>query len=179
MPPKKGGGASKKKVNMEKNGQNAGQKLIDPAILATNGQTSAELYVSRSIQRIKDTHKIASVKRVDLEIPEDRIMVALKDIGLDVTDVIRLKTKERNTPTQTIKVTFADAQNLNTSVQTGLQVDLMHFVAEAVKPNSKPVQCYVCLKYNHVAKYCKTKQQTCARSDDNHQADKCNGTADT
>ncbi|CAF4171465.1 unnamed protein product [Rotaria magnacalcarata] len=240
MPPKKGGDASKrKKVNMEKNGQNPGQKKtplanntsqtkspIAPlilegakltkmqvsdlikkhlqdirvndiqlsrtgiftlyasdvssfnrilneftAILATNGQTSPKL--------IKDTDKIAFVKRVDLKIPEDRVTVPLKDIGLDVTDVIRLKTKERNTPTQTIKVTFADAQNLNTSVQTGLQVDLMHFVAEAVKPNSKPVQCYVCLKYNHVVKYCKIKQQTCARCGDNHQVGKCNSTADT
>ncbi|CAF4266248.1 unnamed protein product [Rotaria magnacalcarata] len=64
------------------------------AILATNGQTSAKLYVPRSIQRIKDTDKIAFVKRVDLEIPEDRITIALKDAGLDVTDVIRLKNKE-------------------------------------------------------------------------------------
>ncbi|CAM4752574.1 unnamed protein product [Rotaria magnacalcarata] len=149
------------------------------AILATNGQTSAKLYVPRSIQRIKDTDKIAFVKRVDLEIPEDRITVALKDVGLDVTDVIRLKNNERNTPTQTLKVTFTDAQNRNTFVQTGLQVDLMHFVAEAAKHNSKPVQCYMCLKCNHVAKYCKTKQKTCARCDDNHQVDKCSGASDT
>ncbi|CAF5195719.1 unnamed protein product [Rotaria magnacalcarata] len=122
------------------------------AILATNGRTSANLFVPRSIQRIKDTDKIAFIKRVDLEIPEDRITVALKDVGLDVTDVIRLKNKERNTPTQTIKVTFTDAHNRNTFVHTGLQVDSMHFVAEAAKHNSKPVQCYMCLKYNHVAK---------------------------
>ncbi|CAF1118005.1 unnamed protein product [Rotaria magnacalcarata] len=254
MPPKKEGGASKKKtVNMEKNGQNPGQKLTDPgqkktplanntsqtkspiaplilegakltkmqvtdlvkkhlkdirvndiqlsrtgmftiyasdvssfnrllneftAILATNGQTSAKLYVPRSIQRIKDTDKITFVKKVDLEIPEDRITVALKDVGLDVTDVIQLKNKERNTPTQTVKVTFTDAQNRNTFVQTGLQVDLMYFVAEAAKHNSKPVQCYMCLKYNHVANYCKTKQQICARCGDNHQVDKCSGAAD-
>ncbi|CAM4821881.1 unnamed protein product [Rotaria magnacalcarata] len=228
MPPKKGGGATKKKtVNMDKNAQNPGQKLTDPgqkkiplaskssqskspiaplilegvklnkmqvsdlikkhlkdirvhdiqlsrtgmftlyasdvnsfnrllneftAILATNGRTSANLFVPRSIQRIKDTDKIAFIKRVDLEIPEDRITVALKDVGLDVTDVIRLKNKERNTPTQTIKVTFTDAHNRNTFVHTGLQVDSMHFVAEAAKHNSKPVQCYMCLKYNHVAK---------------------------
>ncbi|CAF2145762.1 unnamed protein product [Rotaria magnacalcarata] len=55
----------------------------------------------------------------------------------------------------------------------------MHFVAEAAKHNSKPVQCYMCLKYNHVAKYCKTKQQTCARCGDSHQVDKCSGAADT
>lgn len=149
------------------------------AILATNGQTSAKLFVPRSIQRIKDTDKIAFIKRVDLEIPEDRITVALKDVGLDVTDVIRLKNKERNTATQTVKVTFSDAQNRNTFVHTGLQVDSMHFVAEAAKHNSKPVQCYLCLQYNHVAKYCKTKQQICARCGDNHQVDKCNAAVDT
>ncbi|CAF3730539.1 unnamed protein product [Rotaria socialis] len=126
-----------------------------------------------------DTDKVAFVKRVDLEIPEDRITVALKDVGLDVTDVSRLKNKERNTPTQTVKVTFNDAKNRNTFVQTGLQVDLMHFVAEAAKHNSKPVQCFMCLRYNHVAKYCKTKQQACARCGDNHQVDKCSGAADT
>ncbi|CAF2047844.1 unnamed protein product [Rotaria magnacalcarata] len=238
MPPKKGGGATKKKtVNMDKNAQNPGQKLTDPgqkkiplaskssqskspiaplilegvklnkiqvsdlikkhlkdirvhdiqlsrtgmftlyasdvnsfnrllneftAILATNGRTSANLFVPRSIQRIKDTDKIAFIKRVDLEIPEDRITVALKDVGLDVTDVIRLKNKERNTPTQTIKVTFTDAHNRNTFVHTGLQVDSMHFVAEAAKHNSKP-----------------SKQQTCARCGENHQVDKCNAAADT
>ncbi|CAM4989004.1 unnamed protein product, partial [Rotaria socialis] len=126
-----------------------------------------------------DTDKVAFVKRVDLEIPEDRITVALKDVGLDVTDVSLLKNKERNTPTQTVKVTFNDAKNRNTFVQTGLQVDLMHFVAEAAKHNSKPEQCFMCLRYNHVAKYCKTKQQACARCDDNHQVDKCSGAADT
>ncbi|CAF4501712.1 unnamed protein product, partial [Rotaria magnacalcarata] len=110
----------------------------------------------------KDTDKIAFIKRVDLEIPEDRITVALKDVGLDVTDVIRLKNKERNTPTQTIKVTFTDAHNRNTFVHTGLQVDSMHFVAEAAKHNSKP-----------------SKQQTCARCGENHQVDKCNAAADT
>ncbi|CAF4663483.1 unnamed protein product [Rotaria socialis] len=138
-----------------------------------------EIVLPRSIQKTKDTDKVAFVKRVDLEIPEDRITVALKDVGLDVTDVSRLKNKERNTPTQTVKVTFNDAKNRNTFVQTGLQVDLMHFVAEAAKHNSKPVQCFMCLRYNHVAKYCKTKQQACARCGDNHQVDKCSGAADT
>jgi hypothetical protein len=36
----------------------------------------------------------------------------------------------------------------------------------------------VCLKYNHVAKYCKTKQQTCLRCGENHRADQCNVTDD-
>ncbi|CAF4729434.1 unnamed protein product [Rotaria sp. Silwood2] len=46
-------------------------------ILATNGQGTAKIYVPRSIQRIKDTEKVAFVKNVDIEIPESRIIEAL------------------------------------------------------------------------------------------------------
>ena len=96
------------------------------SILAANGQPSAKIYVPRSIQRIKDTETVAFVKRVDLELPVDRITEALKHVGLDVTDVIRLNSKDGNTPTRTIKITFKDAPNRNTFVHTGLQVDSMH-----------------------------------------------------
>ncbi|CAF4988906.1 unnamed protein product, partial [Rotaria sp. Silwood1] len=147
-------------------------------ILSNNGHPSAKIYVPRSIQRIKDTEKIAFVKRVDLEIPEDRITDALKQVGFDVINVIRLKGKDSNTPTKTIKITFADGQDRNTFVHTGLQVDCMHFTAEPASQNTKPVQCYLCLKYNHVAKYCKTKQQVCARCGDNHRMDQCTVASD-
>ena len=147
-------------------------------ILATIGQGAAKIFVPRSIQRIKDTENVAFVKRVDLEIPESRITEALKDIGLDVVDVVRLTNKVRNVPTSTIKITFKDPQNRNTFVHTGLQVESMHFIAEPAMQNIKPVQCYICLKYNHVAKYCKTKQQLCARCGDNHQLDHCTAASD-
>jgi hypothetical protein len=49
----------------------------------------------------------------------------------------------------------------------------MHFIAEAASQNTKPVQCYICLKYGHIAKYCQTKQQVCARCGDNHRIDQC------
>ncbi|CAF0998402.1 unnamed protein product [Rotaria sordida] len=54
----------------------------------------------------------------------------------------------------------------------------MHFEAKAAMQNTKPVQCYICLKYNHVAKYCKTKQQICARCGDNHRIDQCTAASD-
>ncbi|CAF2063150.1 unnamed protein product [Rotaria magnacalcarata] len=46
-------------------------------ILAANGQQAAKIFVPRSIQRIKDTEMVAFVKRVDLEIPDNRITEAL------------------------------------------------------------------------------------------------------
>jgi hypothetical protein len=49
----------------------------------------------------------------------------------------------------------------------------MHFIAEAASQNTKPVQCYICMKYGHIAKYCKTKQQLCARCGENHRMDQC------
>ncbi|CAF5208443.1 unnamed protein product, partial [Rotaria magnacalcarata] len=140
-------------------------------ILAANGQQAAKIFVPRSIQRIKDTEMVAFVKRVDLEIPDNRITDALTKVGLDVVNVTRLNRKEGNIPTSTIKVTFKDANNRNTFIHTGLQVDSMHFNAEAASQNKKPVQCYICLQYNHVAKYCKTKQQICAKCGDNHRID--------
>ncbi|CAF4636724.1 unnamed protein product [Rotaria sp. Silwood2] len=54
----------------------------------------------------------------------------------------------------------------------------MHFVAEPATQNTKPVQCYLCLQYNHVAKYCKNKQQICSRCGDNHQMDQCTAVSD-
>lgn len=149
-----------------------------PTILSSQGHMSAKLYVPRSIQRIKDTEKVAFVKRVDVELTEERITEALKHAGLDVTNVTRLCSREGNTPTRTVKITFSDATNRNTFVYTGLQVDSMHFAAESATQNNKPVQCFICLKYNHVAKYCKTKQQVCARCGENHRVDQCNAPND-
>ncbi|CAF3893037.1 unnamed protein product [Rotaria sp. Silwood1] len=54
----------------------------------------------------------------------------------------------------------------------------MHFIAETANHNTKPVQCYLCLKYNHVAKYCKSKQQICARCGGNHHMDQCTAAPD-
>ena len=45
------------------------------SILTANGHPGAKIFVPRSIQRIKDTEKVAFVKRVDLELPEDRILM--------------------------------------------------------------------------------------------------------
>ena len=143
------------------------------AILATQGQSNAKVYVPRSIQRIKDTEKVAFVKRVDFEIPEGSIKQALKDVGLAVVDVARLTNRDKNTPTRTVKVTFTDAENRNTFVRTGLQIDSMHFVAESANHNTKPMQCYICLQYNHIAKYCKTKEQVCSKCGEKHHVDKC------
>ena len=143
------------------------------AILATQGQSNAKVYVPRSIQRIQDTEKVAFVKRVDLEIPEGSIKQALKDVGLAVVDVARLTNRDKNTPTRTVKVTFTDAENRNTFVRTGLQIDSMHFVAESANHNTKPMQCYICLQYNHIAKYCKTKEQVCSKCGEKHHVDKC------
>ena len=143
------------------------------AILATQGQSNAKVYVPRSIQRIKDTEKVAFVKRVDFEIPEGRIKETLKDVGLAVVDVARLNNRDKNTPTRTVKVTFTDAENRNTFVRTGLQIDSMHFVAESASHNTKPMQCYICLQYNHIAKYCKTNEQVCSKCGEKHQVDKC------
>ncbi|CAM4823918.1 unnamed protein product [Rotaria magnacalcarata] len=68
-------------------------------ILAANGQQAAKIFVPRSIQRIKDTEMVAFVKRVDLEIPDNRITEALTKVGLDVINVIRLTRKDGNAPT--------------------------------------------------------------------------------
>jgi hypothetical protein len=142
-------------------------------VLVSNGHGAAKIFVPRSIQRIKDTDKVAFIKKVDLEIPDDRITTALKDVGLRVESVVRLTNKDRSSPTRTVKVTFSDYQNRNAFIHVGLQVDSMHFPAEAAVQNIKPVQCYVCMKYNHVSKYCRTKQQVCARCGDNHRVEAC------
>ncbi|CAF4349572.1 unnamed protein product, partial [Rotaria magnacalcarata] len=147
-------------------------------IRAANGQQAAKIFVPRSIQRIKDTDMVALIKRVDLEIPDNRITEALTKVGLDAVNVTRLNRKEGNIPISTIKITFKDANNRNTFIHIGLQVDSMHVNAEAASQNKKSVQCYICHQYNHVAKYCKTKQQICAKCCDNHRIEQCTAAND-
>ncbi|CAF1130145.1 unnamed protein product [Adineta ricciae] len=106
-------------------------------------------------------------------------MTALKDLGLEAMNVTRLTNKDGNNPTRTVKMMFVDAENRNTFVHTGLQVDSMHFPAEPATQNTKPVKCYICMQYNHLAKYCKTKKQVCARCGENHRLDQCTASTDT
>lgn len=148
------------------------------ATMISNGHGSAKVFVPRSIQRIKDTEKVAFVKRVDTEIPEDRIVEAIRSIGIDVTNVARLLGKDGKTASRTLKITFGDVCNRNTFVRNGLQVDYMHFDAEPASQNTKPIQCFLCLKFNHVAKYCRTKEQICAKCGENHRKDQCTVTDD-
>jgi len=120
------------------------------SILAANDQALAIIYVPRSIQQIQYTEKVSFVKRVDLELPEDRIAEALKQVGFNIEHIIRLKNKEKNYSTQIIRITFNDSQKRSIFIQTGLQIDSMQFPAEPAMQNIKPVQCYTCVKFNHV-----------------------------
>ncbi|CAF4118217.1 unnamed protein product [Rotaria socialis] len=104
-------------------------------ILTANGQRSTKIFVPRSIQRIRDTEMVAFVKRVDLEIPENRILEVLTKASLGVINVTRLNKKDGNIPASTITNTFKDAHNRNTFIHTGLQVNSMHFNAEAASQN--------------------------------------------
>ena len=106
--------------------------------MTSNGHISAKVFVLRSIQRIKDTEKVAYVKRVNIEIPENRIIEAIKSIGIDVTNVARLQGKDGKTSTRTVRITFVHVANRNTFVRNGLQVDDMHFEAQAATQSTKP-----------------------------------------
>ncbi len=95
--------------------------------------------------------KIAFVKVVDLETPDDRITEALKKVGLGPINLIRLNGK---------MVRQQQAQSKYHSA--------MHKIASQ---NTKPLQCYIGLKYNHVTKYWKTKQNVCIRCGENDRMD--------
>jgi hypothetical protein len=151
---------------------------LTPA-LDMNSFPGTKVYVPRSIQKIQGTEKLAFVKNVALEIPEDRMLHAIKEAGFEVSNVNRLTSRDGKLPTRTVKATFSDVANRNTFTRTGLQVDSMHFPAEPATQTVKPTQCHLCLKYNHVAKYCKTKTQAFARCGENHSADKCAATAES
>jgi hypothetical protein len=153
-------------------------KLLNELTTALNMNNfpGTKVYVPRLIQKIQDTEKVAFVKSVDLEIPEDRIMQAMKEADLEVTSVTRLNSRGGKLLTRTVKATFSDVVNRNTFTRTGLQVESMHFPAEPATQTVKPTQCHLCLQYTHVAKYCKSTQ-ACARCGENHSADKYVATA--
>ena len=146
--------------------------------LTNNGSPSTKVYVPRSIQKVQDTEKVAFAKGVDAVIPIDRITEALTNKGLAVAEVIRLQNKDKTGDSQTVKIVLSDTINRNTLVQTGLQVDYMHFAVEPAKQNTTPVQCYTCQKYNHVAKFCKSEHPTCARCGENHRINQCTAADD-
>ena len=98
---------------------------------------------------------------------------SIKSVGLLVTKADRLTGKDGKTPTRTVRVTFEDVGNRTVFIKYGLQVDYMHFDAEPARQNTKPTQCFLCFKFNHVAKYCKADVQTCDRCGENHRKDQC------
>ncbi|CAF4330522.1 unnamed protein product, partial [Rotaria magnacalcarata] len=88
-------------------------------ILGANGQHTAKIFIPQSIQRIKDTEMVAFVKRVDLEIPENRITEALMKVGLDAISVTRLNRKEAKptTTTNTNKTPTQSSITTNDSIK--------------------------------------------------------------
>ncbi|CAF1323168.1 unnamed protein product [Rotaria sordida] len=150
------------------------QLLVElPNVIQTNEKKCSSVYIPRSIKRIMENNKEAFVKMVDLEIRDEDIKGALDDQGFKYEKITRLLNKEK-IPTKTIKITFIDSTNRDLFVKVGLQIDSMHFIAEAANHNNKPSQCYKCLKYGHIAKYCKSDIQICFRcGDTNHKYDTC------
>ena len=50
----------------------------------------------------------------------------------------------------------------------------MHFLVEKAKHNTKPVQCFACLQFGHVSKYCKRSHNpVCSVCGGNHRHDQC------
>jgi hypothetical protein len=74
------------------------------------------------------------------------------------------------------KKAFSDAHNRNSFVKIGLQIDAMHFAAEKANQNSNPTQCLKCMRFGHVAKYCKAPSSICARCGDKHSIEQCSNT---
>jgi hypothetical protein len=130
------------------------------------------VYIPRSIQRILEVEKIAYVKRIDLEITEDEITEALSNKKFEFQSVTRLHNNDK-VPLKTVKIVFNDSHNRNTFVKIGLQIDAMHFVAERANQNNIPTQCYKCMRFGHVTKYCNGQNNVCARCGDKHRSEQC------
>ena len=150
--------------------------LLNSATNLAEGNETIKIYIPRSIQKILDADKEAYVKNVDLDIQEQDIREELEQNGFQIENLSRIFKKDNSGPTRTLKVTFTDNQNRNSFVQTGLQIQHMHFPAERANHNAKPTQCYICLQYGHVSKYCKKPNQTCAHCGENHHQEKCEKT---
>ena len=151
--------------------------LLNGTAKLSSENEKATIRIPRTIQRILDTEKDAFVKNVDLDIEENDIATELSKDGFSAKKVIRLQKKDNSGSTQTVKITFADIQNRDSFVKVGLQIQHMHFLAERANQNTKPVQCFNCLQFGHVWKYCKQGQkQICARCGENHRQENCDKT---
>jgi hypothetical protein len=147
-----------------------------PTVIQTNENQRCVVYIPRSIQRIFENNKQVFVKKIDLEINEEDIKQSLDEKGYKFDSITRLQNKDKIS-LKTIKITFADSTNRDLFVKLGLQIDSMHFIAEAANHNNKPSQCYKCFKYDHVGKYCRADNQICSRcAVANHKHDECPNT---
>lgn len=151
--------------------------LLNGTAKLSSANEKATIRIPRTIQRILDTEKDAFVKNVDLDIDENDITTELSKNGFVAEKVSRIQKKDNSGSTQTVKITFADSQNRDSFVKVGLQIQHMHFLAERANQNMKPVQCFICLQFGHVSKYCKQGQnQICARCGEKHRQENCDKT---
>ncbi|CAF0730873.1 unnamed protein product [Didymodactylos carnosus] len=147
--------------------------LRDLAKQKFDNENDVKVYIPRSIQKVLDTDKQAFLKRVDVEITTPEIENALTAAGFKYEKLERLQNFKKDGPGTTVKLTFADSFNRDTIVRTGLHLQHLTIIAEPAKYLTKPIQCYKCLGFGHISKYCRATQQVCTRCTEAHNSKDC------
>lgn len=95
----------------------------------------------------------------------------LKDMGI----INILQMNKSNQEFKMIKAECSSAEIREQLIKSGLKLDYFSLKVEDFKPHFKPIQCFNCQNFDHMADKCpKANSPTCLRCAGNHKVEYCN-----
>ena len=81
--------------------------------------------------------------------------------------------ENRNGKLFTVLITFANRDQLLQAINDDVAVGYMYFDVTKFIPKKSLTRCYNCLRFDHVAKWCKHREKTCKHCAGDHLSDVC------
>ena len=106
------------------------------------------------------THQVI-IKNLDVEVTEDEVKEMLQLQEMPFVDVKRIRSRQRNAPTEMMRLILKDEAKKRQLLKNGIYLDQMHFKCVQAKEDSEKklvFQCWNCQQWNdHKTFECKNK----------------------
>ena len=116
-------------------------------------------------QKLRPKRCKGVITGVTLDIKEDELNEHLKARGVEITSVKRMTRGPERKESETVLVEFEGER-----IPDRLYLGCMSYFVRAYIP--KPMRCFKCQKFGHIAKYCKEKRR-CPRCTGDHEYEEC------